>query len=93
MIRELLSADPRVGHADLARGSAFFQTYCCLPEGYTRDPRVLPADPKLYNICRFFPEGLSRGDTTISKRISERVQQLYQASATKHALLGKPWGG
>ena len=47
MTYELFSADPRVELADLARGSAFSQTYSCLPEGRSRDPRVLPAGPPL----------------------------------------------
>ena len=40
MTRELFSADPRVGPADLARGSVCLQTYSCLAEGHSRDPRV-----------------------------------------------------
>ena len=40
--RELFSADPRVGPADLARGSVFLKTYSCLPEGHSRDPRSCP---------------------------------------------------
>ena len=79
MTRELFSADPRVGPADLTRGSVFLQTYSCLPEGHSRDPRVLSAGPKLYHACRFLPEGLSRADVPNSKRISERVEQFYQA--------------
>ena len=38
--------DPRVGHADLTRGSAFLQTSSCLPDGHSRDPRIRPAGPK-----------------------------------------------
>ena len=30
----------RIGPADLVRGSVFLQTYSCLPEGRSRDPRV-----------------------------------------------------
>ena len=62
--RELFSADPRVEHADLARASVFFKlAAACLPESHSRDPPVLPADPKLYNTWCFLPEGPSRGDT------------------------------
>ena len=89
MTRELFSADPRVGPTCLARGSDFLQTYSGLPEGHSRDPRVLPGGPKGYDTCSFLPEGLSRGDTPNSERISERVEQLYQAVATKHTLLGE----
>ena len=46
MTRELFSADPRVGPADLARGYFFLQTYSCLSEDLTRDPRVRPAGSK-----------------------------------------------
>ena len=46
MTRELFSADPRVGPADLARGSVFLQTDSCLPEGHSLDPRVLPSRSK-----------------------------------------------
>ena len=67
---ELLSADPRVGPADLAGGSVFLKTYSCLPEGHSRDPRGRPAGPKLYNTCRFLPEGVSRADIPNSDRIS-----------------------
>ena len=83
MTRELFSADPRVGPAALARGSVLLQTYSCLAEGHYRGPRVR-------NTCRFLREGLSRGDTPNSERISERVEQFYQALATKHTLLGEP---
>ena len=69
MTRELFSADPRAGPADLARGSVFLQTCSCLPEGHSRDPRVLPAGPKLYHTCRFLPEGLFRADIPNSERI------------------------
>ena len=48
MTRELFSADPRVGPADLTRGSVLLQTYSCLPEGHSRDPRSRPTGPKLY---------------------------------------------
>ena len=90
MTRELFSTDPRVGPADLACGSVFLQTYSYLPEGRSRDPRVLPAGLKRYNACRFLPEGLSRSDTPNSERISERVEQLHQALSTRHTLLGEP---
>ena len=86
MTRELFSADPRVGPADLARGSVFLQTYSCLPEGHPRDPRAGPAGPKFYNTCRFLPEALSRGDTPNS----ERVEQFHHAVVTGHTLLGEP---
>ena len=54
------------------------------PEGHARDPWVLPVGPELYNTCRVLPEGLSRGDTPNTERISERIEQLYQA------LVGEP---
>ena len=40
MTGELFSAGPRVGPANLARGSVFLQTYSCLPESNFRDPWV-----------------------------------------------------
>ena len=89
MTRELFSADPRVRPADLARGSVSLQTYSCLPEGHSRDPRVRPAGPNLCITCRFLPEGPSRADTPNFERTSQRVEQLYQASATRHTLLGE----
>ena len=67
MTRELFSADPRVKHADLARGSAFFKVTA---EGRCRAgaPRVGPADTcntKLTASC------LSRADAPIMS--SQRV--------------------
>ena len=90
MTRELFSADPRVGPTDLARGSVFLQMYSFPSEGHSRDPRVVPAGPNWYDTCRFLPEALSRGDTPNSERKSERVEQLYQAFATRLTLLGEP---
>ena len=89
MTCELFSADPRVGPADLARRFVFLQTYSCLPEGHSGDPRVLPAGSKLYDSCRLYPEGLSRADVPNSERISWRVEQLYKALSTSHAFLGE----
>ena len=48
MTRKLFSADPRVGPADLARGSVVLQAYSRLPEGDSRDPQIRPVGPKLY---------------------------------------------
>ena len=70
MTRELFSANPRVGPAGLARRSVLLQTYGCLLEGHSCDPRVRLAVPKLYNTCRFLPEGLPRADIPNSERIS-----------------------
>ena len=69
MTRDLFSADPRVRPADLARRSVFLQTYSCLPESHSRDPRVWPAGRTLNNTYRFLPEGLSRAVPN-SERIS-----------------------
>ena len=88
MTRELFSADPWVGPAYLAGGSVIFQSYSCLPKGQSRDPRVLPAGSKSYCRCRFLPDGFSRADVANFERIPWRVEQLYQALATRHTLLG-----
>ena len=85
MTRWLFSVDPRV-----RPGSALSQTYCCLSDSHTRGPREGTVGKKLCNTYRFLPEGLSCADIPNSERLSQLVEQVYQALMTRHTIFGEP---
>ena len=86
MTRELFSADPRVGRTDLARGCVFLHTYSCLSDGHSRDPRVR-IDTMLAASCLKASLGAMLRTPIAHESF---VEQLYQALAMRHTLLGEP---